>query len=118
MGIDVKINSIFIPGINDKELLEIAEAVKEMGVGLMNIMPMIPLGDFSHLKPPSKEELEYIQEACGRVIKIFKHCQQCRADAVGLITEKDGFIQDCVRPCKKGFNKDLKGLSKEGYGCS
>jgi nitrogen fixation protein NifB len=101
-GIAVKINSIFIPGINDKELLRIAETVKEMGVTLMNIMPLIPLGEFSYLKPPSKKELQSIQQLCGKVIRIFKHCQQCRADAVGLITDKDDFVNDCVRPCTRG----------------
>lgn len=109
-GIAVKINSIFIPGINDCELLEIAKTIKETGVTLMNIMPLMPLGEFSHLNPPSKVELQNVQELCGKVIKIFKHCQQCRADAVGLITERDSFGKGCVRPCTKISNKEVQNI--------
>ncbi|MFZ3090605.1 MAG: radical SAM protein [Nitrospirota bacterium] len=110
MGMSVKINSIFIPAINEGELLKIAETVKEMGVDLMNIMPLIPLGDFAYLRPPSKIELQNVQELCGKVIKIFKHCQQCRADAVGLITERGSFGKGCVRPCTKISNKEVQNI--------
>ncbi len=89
-GIAVKINSVFIPTINDGELLEIAEKAKAIGVNRMNIIPLIPLAEFSHFKPPTEEELHRAQTICGKVIKIFRHCQRCRADAVGLITEKTG----------------------------
>jgi len=36
------------------------------------------------------QEVMAAQEACGMDMKLMKHCRQCRADAVGLISEDRG----------------------------
>jgi nitrogen fixation protein NifB len=51
----------------------------------MNVMPIIPQADFAAIIPPTPEELALVQAANEKIIGQFKHCRQCRADAVGLI---------------------------------
>ncbi|HQF16046.1 MAG: molybdenum cofactor biosynthesis protein A [Methanosaeta sp. PtaB.Bin039] len=81
----VKVNTVLIPGINDKHVFEIARKIKEMGVYIHNVMPLIPQYKFAHIKPPSPEEKRAIQAELGKIIKQMKHCRQCRSDAIGRL---------------------------------
>src|SRR5512137_250088 len=81
----VKINTVLIPGINDKHVFDIARKIKSMGVYIHNVMPLIPQYKFAHIKPPSPEEKRNIQEELGKIIKQMKHCRQCRSDAIGRL---------------------------------
>lgn len=85
-GITVKVNSVYIPGVNDGQMELIAKRIKELGVTIMNIMPLIPQADFAHLLPPTKEQLDEIRSSYAPIIKQMEHCRQCRADAVGLLS--------------------------------
>jgi nitrogen fixation protein NifB len=85
LGFTIKINTVVIPGVNEEEVPAIARKVRDLGAFLMNVMPVIPLADFAHIEPPSAEKLEELRRANEKVIGQFKHCRQCRADAVGLI---------------------------------
>lgn len=84
-GITVKVNTVLIPGVNDAEILRIAEEVKLRGASIMNVMPLIPQAEFVALPAPTVELLEEVRSANEAIIKQFRHCRQCRADAVGLI---------------------------------
>ncbi len=84
-GMHVKINTVLIPGVNEAQVPLIAAKVKELGAFVMNVMPLIPQADFAQVIPPTATELELIRSANEKVIGQFRHCQQCRADAVGLI---------------------------------
>jgi nitrogen fixation protein NifB len=84
-GITVKINTVLIPGINDCEVEKIAREVKQRGAAIMNIMPLIPQAEFADLRPPTAGELAAVRDANQQVLGQFRHCSQCRADAVGLI---------------------------------
>ncbi len=44
-GIVVKINTIIIPGINDHQVEAVARKMKELGVDLLNCMPVYPNAD-------------------------------------------------------------------------
>ncbi|MFA6196529.1 MAG: nitrogenase cofactor biosynthesis protein NifB [Sulfurimonas sp.] len=95
-GILIKANSVLIPGINDKHLVEVSKKLKEIGVFLHNIMPIISEPEhgtaFGLGGVPSatdQQQME-VQEACGMDMKLMQHCRQCRADAVGLIGEDRG----------------------------
>ncbi len=95
-GILIKANSVLIPGINDKHLPEVSRKLKEIGVFLHNIMPIISEPEhgtkFGLDGVPSatdQQQME-VQEACGMDMKLMQHCRQCRADAVGLIGEDRG----------------------------
>lgn len=84
-GIIVKVNSVLMPGINDEHLLEVAQAVAEEGACIMNIMKLIPQGEFADRKAPSDHELFNVRHQCELFIQQFWGCRQCRADAVGLL---------------------------------
>lgn len=95
-GILVKVNSVLIPGVNDKHLAAVNAAVKARGAFLHNIMPLI--SDPAHgthfgltgQRGPSHAELMEVQEACSGGVNLMRHCRQCRADAVGLLGEDRG----------------------------
>lgn len=84
-GITVKVNTVFIPGINQQCIEKIAEKIKRLGVYLMNIMSLIPQAQFAHLTASTPEEINQIRNAYSPIISQMEHCRQCRADAVGLI---------------------------------
>lgn len=85
LGLVVKVNTVLIPGVNDDQVRLVAEKVSEAGAFLMNVMPLIPQAELSHLTPPSPAYLESVRSANEGTIAQFRGCQQCRADAVGLI---------------------------------
>ncbi len=84
-GMTIKVNTVLIPGVNESQVPLIARKVKELGAFVMNVMPLIPQADFAHVTPPSPVLLDEVRRGNERIIGQFKHCQQCRADAVGLI---------------------------------
>jgi nitrogen fixation protein NifB len=84
-GLLVKINSVYIPGVNDQEILPLAIKARELGATMMNILPLIPVGRFRGQTPPSETELEMVRNQAELILSQARHCKQCRADAVGLI---------------------------------
>jgi nitrogen fixation protein NifB len=92
-GILSKINSVMIPGINDKHLVEVNRAVKSRGAFLHNIMPLISAPEHGTVfglngqRGPTAQELKALQDACEGEMNMMRHCRQCRADAVGLLGE-------------------------------
>ncbi|WP_267383978.1 nitrogenase cofactor biosynthesis protein NifB [Cyanobacterium sp. uoEpiScrs1] len=101
-----KVNSVMIPGINDKHLAEVNEVIRSKGAFLHNIMPLISAPEHgTHFgltgqRGPSPKELKMVQDNCSGNMKMMRHCRQCRADAVGLLGEdrsqeftKDKFLE-------------------------
>ena len=88
-GIAVKVNTVLIPSINDGEIGPVAQAARERGAVIQNVMPLIPLGRFRHLQAPRIEELQTARSAGIAFLPQFRLCQQCRADAVGVPGEED-----------------------------
>ncbi|MDD4749119.1 MAG: nitrogenase cofactor biosynthesis protein NifB [Methanosarcinaceae archaeon] len=86
-GIVIKINTVLIPGINDKHLLDIAKKINELGVYIMNIMPLITQGAFANRRAPTAEERKAAQAACEPYVMQMRHCRQCRSDAYGLLSQ-------------------------------
>jgi nitrogen fixation protein NifB len=80
----VKVNTVYIPGINDEHMIEVAKRVKELGVYMQNLIPLIPQYKFKDIEPPTPEDMKKKQEECGEVLKQMTHCRRCRADAVGI----------------------------------
>jgi nitrogen fixation protein NifB len=116
-GILIKANSVLIPGINDKHLPEVAKKLKEMGVFLHNIMPLISDPKYGTkfglegVPSATPQQVMEVQEACGVDVRLMKHCRQCRADAVGLIGEdrgaeftKDVFVNKSFEELEKHYN--------------
>jgi len=83
-GLCLKVNTVLIPGVNDEHLPELARRLREAGVELMNIMPLIPSGKMKDLPAPTCDELGKARQDCEEVIPQFCHCEQCRADVIFL----------------------------------
>lgn len=92
-GILIKANSVLIPGVNEKDLVNVSKKLKELGVFLHNIMPLLSKPEFgtyyglNNQRSASDAEVLKAQEECGMDMKLMTHCRQCRADAVGIIGE-------------------------------
>ncbi|GAF04825.1 radical SAM protein [Saccharicrinis fermentans] len=86
-GITVKANAIVIPGINDTHLGALAKGLSELGVDLMNTIPLIPVEEtpFSDLTEPGSAHMKEIRKEIGAFLPPMTHCSRCRADAAGLL---------------------------------
>jgi len=84
LGLTIKINTVLIPTINDHHIGEIAAAVAEAGARMINVIPLIPEHQLSHLTEPSFIDRHKARVAAAKHLKVFTHCQRCRADAVGV----------------------------------
>ncbi len=84
-GMLVKVNSVYIPGVNDHETLPLAVAARKLGASMMNIVPLIPQGIFHDRERPSDLVMELVRNQAESILAQARHCGQCRADAAGLI---------------------------------
>jgi len=86
-GLVVKVNTVYIPGINETEIPMIAERAGNLGAHIMNIIPLIPQAELGHLKRPDHKAISAMREKCRPYIAQMTHCRQCRADACGILGE-------------------------------
>jgi nitrogen fixation protein NifB len=101
-GIVVKINTIVIPGINDQHVEAVARKMAELGVDLLNCMPVFPNADtpFGEIPEPEPEKMAAIQAAAGEFLPQMRHCTRCRADAVGLLdADRTEEFRGCLSAC-------------------
>jgi nitrogen fixation protein NifB len=84
LGIVVKVNIVLVPGVNDEHIEQIAVTVKEWGANIINIIPLIPQYKMADIPEPNCADLQKAREQTERHISLFRHCQRCRADAVGI----------------------------------
>lgn len=83
-GITVKINTVLVPGINDAHIETIAKTVKEAGASIYNIIPLIPQYELKDTPAPICSQIDEARSRASKYIDVFRHCQHCRADAVGV----------------------------------
>lgn len=83
-GITIKVNTVLVPEINGAHIEEIAKTVKEAGASIYNIIPLIPQYELANYKAPTCAEIDLARTKASRYIDVFRHCQHCRADAVGV----------------------------------
>ncbi len=88
-GITVKVNTVLVPGINDDHIETIAKTVKEHGASIYNIIPLIPQHKLKDVPAPKCAEIDLARQKAEKYIDVFRHCQHCRADAIGVPGEKD-----------------------------
>lgn len=84
LGAIVKINTVLVPGINNQYISEISGAVAEAGASMINIIPLIPQYELRDHPTPDCDELQQARDAAEEYLPVFRHCKQCRADAVGI----------------------------------
>jgi nitrogen fixation protein NifB len=115
-GILCKVNSVMIPGINDKHLVEVNRAVKSRGAFLHNIMPLISAPEHGTVfglngqRGPTAQELKALQDSCEGEMNMMRHCRQCRADAVGLLGEDRSaeFTTDKIMAMEVNYDFDSR----------
>ncbi|UCD91858.1 MAG: nitrogenase cofactor biosynthesis protein NifB [Methanobacteriota archaeon] len=92
-GILVKINTVFIPGVNDDQIGKIAKKAADMGAHMLNVMPLIPVegSGFEGHRSPTNKEVKLVRDYCETSIPQMRHCAKCKADAVGLLGEDISF---------------------------
>ncbi len=83
-GITIKVNSVLVPGINEEHIEDIAKAVSKAGASIYNIIPLIPQYELAGAPAPTCAQIEAARTKAGQYIDVFRHCQRCRADAVGV----------------------------------
>ncbi len=88
-GITIKVNTVLVIGINDQHIEEIARTVKEAGASIYNIIPLIPQHELKEYPAPTCAQIDGARVRAQKYIDVFRHCQRCRADAIGVPGEKD-----------------------------
>ena len=90
-GFTVKINTIIIPGVNDRHIPLVAKKMAKMGADIMNCIPLLVTKDtdFENLEEPSAEMVAAVRNVSGMFLPMMTHCRRCRADAVGLLGSDD-----------------------------
>jgi nitrogen fixation protein NifB len=83
-GMVVKVNCVVIPEINGAHVISTARKVKDLGVHVLNPIPLIPRGLFRHMNKPDDRYMARLRSLCSSIIPVFHHCKQCRADAEGI----------------------------------
>jgi nitrogen fixation protein NifB len=84
LEMEVKINTVLIPGINNEHIREIAKTISALGVKYHNIMPLIPHGEFVNVPAPDCVMLETARKEAILFLPVFRNCTHCRADACGI----------------------------------
>lgn len=94
-GILVKINTVLIPGINDSHIQEVARKIKELGVFIHNIIPLMSKPEYGtkfandNVPEPDIEMIGRVRFQCAEIMggfeNVMQHCRQCRADAIGKL---------------------------------
>ncbi len=88
-GIIVKINMVMLKGINDHHIPEVVKKMQELGVYIINIMPLIPAPGsvFEKFPQTAMKDVNEMRNLCELDVRQMRHCKQCRADAIGLLGE-------------------------------
>ena len=79
---------------------EVVKVARDLGACMTNIMPLIPAGGsaLGHLPQTSHQEVSAMRERCQEFLPQMKHCQQCRADAIGLLTQdRSAEFRQCIK---------------------
>jgi nitrogen fixation protein NifB len=83
-GTVIKVNTVLIPGVNDAHIAEVARTVAAVGASLYNIIPLIPQYRFADRAEPTCAEIDAARGEAEKYLEVFRHCQHCRADAIGI----------------------------------
>lgn len=86
-GLTIKINMVIVPGINDFHAAVVARRMAELGVDLMNCIPMTPVkgARLGHIAEPAPALMRQTRTLAEKWLPQMRHCGRCRADAAGLI---------------------------------
>jgi nitrogen fixation protein NifB len=101
-GVTVKVNTVLIPEINADHITAVAKTVAEAGAKIYNIIPLIPQSELGWCSAPDCALISKTRTEAEKYIKVFKHCQRCRADAAGIPGGEDVSKLLYARPIASG----------------
>ncbi|MDR0637287.1 MAG: radical SAM protein [Spirochaetaceae bacterium] len=104
-GITVKINTVVVPGVNDRHTEEVAAWAAKAGADVHNFIPVLPVSGtlFEGVVSPSPAEIAGIRLRAGKYLPQMSHCGRCRADAAGLLgADNAAIIDDLLRKAGGG----------------
>jgi nitrogen fixation protein NifB len=104
-GITVKINTVVVPGVNDRHTEEIAVWAAKAGADIHNFIPVLPVPGtlFEGVVSPSPAEMAAIRLRAGKYLPQMSHCGRCRADAAGILgTDNAAIIDGLLRKADGG----------------
>lgn len=86
-SVTYKVNTVLMPGINEEQILKIAETAAQYDVYGYNIMPYLPVqgSKFAKLDQINHLKLSELRKSASKFIRVLQHCNRCRADAVGVL---------------------------------
>ncbi|MDR2671793.1 MAG: radical SAM protein [Coriobacteriales bacterium] len=87
LGIIVKVNTVYIKGVNDAHVESVAQMAHRLGASVQNLMRMVSVKGsvFENYPQVDKPTLLEARVACSKHLSQMRHCRQCRADAAGLL---------------------------------
>ena len=111
-GCRVKVNSILIPGVNDREIEKVASKVGELGADYFNCIPVYPTAGtvFANVPPVSDQTVRDLRERLQQYLPQMAHCTRCRADAVGLLGEE---LSDESARLLADYSRRIPGLKQD-----
>jgi len=111
-GVTCKVNCVVLQGINDHHIETVVEKVKSLGASITNIMQLIPVkgSPFENLEMVSAKTINEIRKRCERIMPQMYHCRQCRADAVGLLSDDQSLTFYGKKEPVKEVSREKKGL--------
>lgn len=85
--IQVKVNTVIIPGFNDYHVPEVARFAASHNAALMNCLALIPISGtaLGEVKAPGPGLMAAIRDSAEKYLPQMRHCGRCRADAAGLL---------------------------------
>jgi len=104
LGAFVKINFVLIPGLNDLQVADVAQATSRLGARRINIIPLLPQGSFAEHRPPNCTDLDRARASAEPHLPVFRHCQRCRADACGIPGKPTPIALGNLLECENTFS--------------
>lgn len=88
-GVTVKVNIVVLAGVNDAHIEKVVKTVKALGAEITNIMQLIPVNGtpFEGLPLVPMADINKLRVSMKKHLPQMFHCRQCRADAVGRLSE-------------------------------
>jgi nitrogen fixation protein NifB len=88
-GLEVKINMILVPGVNEGEVESVARECAALGAKCMNLIPLIPVKGtpLENAGSPDAATVAACRARAERHLPQLSHCKRCRADAAGILGE-------------------------------
>lgn len=86
-NIQHKINSVYIPDLNYRDIIELAQYLQSLKTSFLNIIPLKPVqgSKFFAKKNNNTHDIENLRRLCSQYINILQHCRLCRSDAKGFV---------------------------------